>query len=118
MDHKSGAKFIKRVVGLPGDVITPGPTKRNPDQRKSLDAPSGLWNAGIQARGRAGLGGGFVSGKPRSRQTRILYIGDNLPHSLDSRTKDFGLVSLNEIEGQAKILYFSPRLSRIGCKIR
>jgi signal peptidase I len=71
-----------------------------------------------KAEAEPGFGGDISFTETKVPPDFYFVIGDNLPHSLDSRTKEFGLVSLNRIEGQAMILYFSPGLSRIGCKIR
>jgi signal peptidase I len=117
MDHQSGAKFIKRVVGLPGDVITPGPRNEILINGKVWMPPPVCGTPGYKVEAEPGVGGGIPFTETKVPPGSYFVIGDNLPNSLDSRTKEFGLVSLNEIEGQAMILYFSPRLSRIGCKI-
>jgi hypothetical protein len=45
-------------------------------------------------------------------------IGDNLGNSFDSRIPEFGLVPLDEIRGRPLFLYWSSKLSRIGCPVR
>jgi len=48
----------------------------------------------------------------------FFVVGDNLANSLDSRTLEFGFVSVDQMRGRPLYLYWSPVLSRIGCKLR
>ncbi len=118
MDYQGTAKFIKRVVGLPGDVITPGPRNEILINGKAWMPPHVCGSPDFKPEKEPGLGGEIHFAETQVPQGSYFVIGDNLPNSLDSRTKQFGLVSLSKIEGQAMFLYFSPRVSRIGCKIR
>jgi signal peptidase I len=48
----------------------------------------------------------------------FFVAGDNLNNSLDSRTREFGFVTGDQIRGKPLYLYWSPVFSRIGCKVR
>jgi signal peptidase I len=107
----SGTIFPKRVIGVAGDVVSPGP------------ANSILIN-GIPLRVPAPCGfqyfGGSFAGLPSFKTVKIpegtlFVVGDNLGNSYDSRF--FGPIPLNEVRGQLKFIYWSSRRSRIGCKI-
>ena len=109
--------LVKRVIGLPGDVISPG-------RNGAIEIDGETWQPPS------------ICGKPalpemgNSRSDHITFestevpagfyfvIGDNLDHSYDSRTKEFGLVPERNIRGKALLIYYSPQPSRIGCPIR
>ena len=110
--------WVKRVIGVPGDVISSGTDNtilvngtawRAPAECGGPSHPKKLDGAGDEAQPFEAIkvpGGSFF------------VIGDNLAHSFDSRIKGFGLVPQSQITGKALMVYYSPRLSRIGCRIR
>jgi signal peptidase I len=110
--NHTGTIFPKRVIGVAGDVVSPGP------------ANSILVN-GVQFRvpapgGSQYLGGSFA-GLPSFKTVKIpegalFVVGDNLGNSYDSRF--FGPVPLDELKGQLKFVYWSSNRSRIGCKLQ
>ncbi len=83
--------FIKRVIGIAGDIVAPG---RN--------------------------GTILVNGKPLTLVPSGSYfvIGDNLGVSYDSRIPEFGPVVPADVRGKPLYLYWSPGHSRIGCPTR
>lgn len=118
MDHQGQALFVKRVVGLPGDVISPGPRNEILINGKPWQPPPVCGNPDFKPEANAGLDSDIPFVETRVPQGSYFVIGDNLPHSLDSRTESFGFVPLGKIYGKALIMYYSPRLSRIGCQIQ
>jgi signal peptidase I len=106
--------FIKRVIAIGGDTVKQGtageilvngnplptvPTCGKPDMERTAAEPT-------------------ISFCPVSVPVGSLFvIGDNLDHSLDSRTPAFGLVTQDQIRGRPLYLYWSSQLSRIGCRV-
>jgi signal peptidase I len=114
---KEANLFVKRVIGVPGDVVS------------SLGQT-------IQVNGQAvpDTATSVVCGKPvllpisgekqqpfepvKVPKGAFFVIGDNLPHSFDSRYPGFGFVWTDQLRGKARYIYWSPGKSRIGCSIR
>ena len=110
---QSVALFTKRVVGVAGNTVSPGPHNEVLVNGRPLPEP-------------------MVCGKPVKPDVRdsvnppfetvkipdgyLFVVGDNLSNSYDSRF--FGLVALNQVKGKPLFLYWSPGTSRIGCPIR
>ncbi len=118
MDHDEITKFIKGVVGLPGDTISPGPKNEILINGKLLQ-PAPIC-------GTPGINPGMDPHAPndiRFVQVKVpegsyFVIGDNLNNSLDSRTQEFGLIPLHQMRGKGLMIYYSPKPSRIGCPVR
>lgn len=92
--------LIKRVIGLPGDIIEikDGKVYRN---GKPLDEPY--------------IYGGVTPGKmdPILVEEGMLFVmGDNRPNSLDSRDKSVGEVPMGKIMGKVLVRIFP--FTRIG----
>jgi signal peptidase I len=110
-DH-TGTIFPKRVTGIAGDVVSPGPEN------------SILVN-GVPPRVPAPCGsqyfGASPAGLPSFKTVKIpagnlFVVGDNLGNSYDSRF--FGPIPLDEVRGQLKFIYWSSNRARIGCRLR
>jgi signal peptidase I len=90
--------FIKRIIGIPGDtiLIKDGNVFINGQQLDESDYIS----SSVYTRG-----GDFLSeGETISiGETEYFVLGDNRPHSSDSRT--FGPISESKIKGKAWIVY-------------
>jgi signal peptidase I len=110
---KSPAPFIKRVIGVAGDTVSPGA------HHQVLVNGSPLPKTLIC--GKPVLSDISDSENPAFESVKIpegflFVVGDNLTHSYDSRF--FGLVAVNQVKGKPLFLYWSPGTSRIGCPIR
>jgi signal peptidase I len=111
----SPALFIKRVIGIPGDVVEPGPNRDILVNGKPLTLPEVCGNPVVQK--------DDADEYPVFKRTRVqkgtfFVVGDNLGHSFDSRVPEFGSVVLDQIRGKPLYFYWSSGHSRIGCPIR
>ncbi len=118
MKHSSsGALFIKRVIGIPGDTVAPGPggTILVKGQQIGSPAPCGTRVLPKQDPDPRDY--------PAFQSTTVpegsfFVVGDNLANSFDSRLPDFGAVTPNMVRGKPLFLYWSPGTSRVGCKLQ
>jgi len=107
--------LIKRVVGVPGDLVETGPDNTILVNGSPLRSPE-VCQLNLREHDLPGNGPAFHSiGIPKGA---LFLIGDNLGNSLDSRFPEFGLASLDEIRGKPIFLVWSPKFSRIGCAVR
>lgn len=111
----SEGPFLKRIIGLPGDVITQGEegTVLVNGTAFHPPAPCGkpLW------KGPAPLACpmcGAVTIKPGE----YFVVGDNLGNSFDSRYKEFGPVTRELLVGKVLFIAWSASRSRIGCTVK
>lgn len=98
---KGGMGIIKRVVGIPGDVVT-----MDGDRVSVSGAAEGPWKVNARVE---------LTGWIRTwtvPQGQVFVLGDNRPISQDSRY--FGFVPLEEIHGRAILLYWpTSRMRRL-----
>jgi signal peptidase I len=107
--------LIKRVVGVPGDLVEAGPDNTILVNGSPLRSPE-VCQLNLREHDLPGNGPAFHSiGIPKGT---LFLVGDNLGNSLDSRFPEFGLASFDEIRGKPLFLAWSPKLSRIGCPVR
>lgn len=94
---ESRGKIIKRIIGLPGDVIEikDSTVYRNGE---ALDEP---YTHEGQYRG-------FLTDEPVTvKPGHIIVLGDNRPESADSRSPDIGQVPFENIIGKCEIRLFN-----------
>ncbi len=116
-DYKStGQIFVKRIVGIGGDEVAPGPGNEILVNGKPLIPNVVCGKPLLQAAPSETTLPDFCSIKVP--EDSFFVIGDNLEHSLDSRFPEFGLVARDQLRGKALFLYWSRGESRIGCPIR
>ncbi len=112
-----GPLFIKRIVGIPGDVVSErdGTILANGKPFGEHGLPQVCENRKDES---------LTQGeKPRFGpvsvpESSFFVIGDNSPNSYDSRIPGFGLVTADQIKGRPVHIYWSSDTSRIGCSIR
>jgi signal peptidase I len=115
LQHKSSpALFIKRVVGLPGDVVGPGPNGTILVNGETLIFPE---VCGTAARQKYDPADYSMFKSRRVPEGTFFVVGDNLGNSFDSRIPEFGTVVVGDVRGKPIFLYWSPSRSRIGCTI-
>jgi|SRR5450432_2308964 len=117
-DSQSETKFIKRVGGMPGDIIAPGPKNEVLINGKAFQPPPTCGNPKFAPEKVPDFGSDIPFSEIQVAPGSYFVVGDNLSNSFDSRTKEFGVVRYNRIPGKALMIYFSPSASRLGCEIQ
>jgi len=111
----SSALFVKRVIGIPGDIVEPGPNGSILVNGKPLPPPEVCGNP-VEQKSDPAESSTFEW--TRVPEGTFFVIGDNLGHSFDSRIPEFGPVVLDQIQGKPLYVYWSPGHSRISCHTR
>ena len=103
-------EYIKRVIGLPGDtvMVQNGKVYVNDEQLNEYYLSDTLYTSG----------GGFLKeGSPYIvPEGKYIVMGDNRPHSLDSRS--FGPITKSTMSGRAWIVYWPAVQAGIVPKIK
>ena len=109
-DDESGINIIKRVVGLPGDVIEVK-DRLVYLNGKALEESYARWDVtGVRE---------STFGPVTIPDGHVLLLGDNRDHSRDSRFWENPFLEIERIKGRALVIYWSWHdLSRIGSVIR
>jgi signal peptidase I len=94
--------FIKRTVGLPGDVVQIR-SKRVYINGALWDDPHAFYADGRQSTRRRSLRDNY--GPVTVPPHQLFVMGDNRDHSYDSRF--WGFVDLDEVKGKAFLIYWS-----------
>ena len=107
-EDESSINIIKRVVGLPGDMLE----VKNRDvyiNNELYKEPYAIW-----------LEGGLDSYGPyKIPEGKVLLLGDNRDHSKDSRFWAYPFLDITRIKGKAWFIYFNMHdLGRIGSIVR
>ena len=103
---------VKRIAGIEGDLVSPGPEGTILANGKKLNPPRLCGNV----KAINSLSAEPVEFAPvKVPQGQYFLIGDNLANSYDSR--HFGVVDSKQVLGKALFIYWSSRFSRIGCHV-
>jgi len=108
------APFVRRVIGVAGDIVSPGPGKTLLVNGHKLEWPPVCAKPNSQAAATSELQ--FAEVKVPSDS--YFVVGDNLDNSLDTRTAGFGFVRREQVSGKALMIYWAPDSSRIGCDVK
>lgn len=111
--------YIKRVIGVAGDVIAPGPNNTILVNGQPFVAPKPCGGGLIRIEVRSQNGEGDSTLCPITVAANTFFVvGDDLANSLDSRHADFPSVTWDTIRGKPLYIYWSPNHSRICCPLQ
>jgi signal peptidase I len=119
MKHPSSeALFIKRVIGIEGDLVTQtqgdifvnGQPLAVPEYRRP-----GCGERSAQALLKDSQ---FLFQPMKVPAHSFFVVGDNLANSYDSRIEGFGFVDQSQLRGKPLFIYWSWTRSRIGCQLQ
>lgn len=115
-EHAPGQPlYLKRVIGLPGDTIAPGPNNSILVNGQPLQPPQVCGKSSVEAADNRDV----IQFQPTKVPAgQIFLIGDNLNNSFDSRTPAFGPAWPKQVVGKPVFIYWSSDFSRIDCPIR
>lgn len=115
LEHASSdALFVKRVVGISGDVVEPGPDGGVLVNGQPLHPPSPCESFSWQKVEAANYSDFHAT---RVAEGTFFVVGDNLESSYDSRIAAFGAVNWEMMRARPLYFYWSPNRRRIGCSI-
>jgi signal peptidase I len=112
----SDALFVKRVIGVAGDVVQPGPGGTVLVNGRPFHPPAPCGNPTWAIEETSSEGLQFPT--TEVPEGTLFVVGDNLEHSLDSRIPSFGPITLDMVRGKPLFFYWSPAHSRMGCSIK
>lgn len=102
--------YVKRVIGLPGDKVSYQDDQLYINDQKIeedfLNPPSELFSQPFTE----DFNLLSLTGEEAVPQGHVFVLGDNRPHSGDSR--QFGFIPISDIEGEAHFIYYP--FSRFG----
>jgi signal peptidase I len=108
----ASANYLKRVIGVSGDIVARGPRNTILVNGKVLVLPPPCGNDNTYGH-LAFEGPDFPT--VRVPEGSLFVIGDNLDNSFDSRM--FGPIRIEKVRARALLVYWSPNASRIGCRV-
>lgn len=109
------ALFIKRVVGVGGDIVAPGKRNSLTVNGNPVKWPSICGEPGPRPETEPSS----IPFVPvRVAENALFVVGDNLNNSFDSRIEGFGPVRTDQVRGRPLYIYWSAINSRIACPIR
>ncbi len=110
------ALLIKRVIGLPGDLVEPGAKGSVLVNGQPFRPPAACGNPDWGKE--AVLGDASIFQTTKVPEGTFFVIGDNPDLSFDSRFAEFGSVTPDIVRGKALYFMWSSTRSRTGCTVR
>jgi signal peptidase I len=117
---KPGVTYTKRVIGIAGDVVSPGPDGTVLVNGTEFRPPPGCSDSHSVASPTAPLKLEIRSDFQSTvvPPNSFFVIGDNLNNSFDSRVPGFGPVTTQTVLGKPIYIYWSPAKARRGCRLQ
>jgi signal peptidase I len=107
--------MVKRVIGVAGDVVQPGPGGTVLVNGQAFHPPAPCGNRAWEKEEASGFISPFQTTKVPAGT--LFVVGDNLENSFDSRIPDFGPVTPDMVRGRPLFFFWPPVRSRIGCSV-
>jgi signal peptidase I len=115
----SDPAYIKRVIGLAGDVIAPGPTGTILVNGQPFIVPKPCGRGLIKIEFRLQNNAGDSAFCPITVPPGTFFVvGDNLTKSFDNRQTSLPAVTWDAIRGKPLYIYWSQNHSRISCSLQ
>jgi signal peptidase I len=111
------AKFIKRVIGIPGDTVAPGPNNTILVNGEPWHPPPVCAKSLLTQETSLDMTPYSHFKETHVSENQLFVIGDNLPNSFDSRVDRFEPVTTDKVIGRPVLIYWSTDSSRIGSPI-
>ena len=109
---------VKRIVGLPGDVVSESDSGEIRVNDQPLHLPLLVQSCGKLSPSTVDLSRDKPFEHVAVPKDSFFVVGDKRAHSYDSREPTFGFVRRSELLGKPKYIYWSIDRSRVGCQPR
>ncbi|SRR6266404_867195 len=106
--------FVKRVIAVAGDTVTPGPSLSIIVNGQPFNPPAPCGKPILKTKDSADYSMFQSTTVPAGS---LFVVGDNVGYSFDSRIPEFGSTTPDMVRGKPLFLYWSPSISRIGCSL-
>jgi signal peptidase I len=112
---RPGATYTKRVIGIAGDVVSPGPEGTILVKGREFRPPPSCGSPDSATPSKLELRTDFASTVVPANS--FFVVGDNLNASFDSRVPGFGPVTTAMLRGKPLFIWWSPTKARRGCQL-
>jgi signal peptidase I len=110
--------YIKRVIGLPGDIVSPGRNGTILVNGRPWVAPPVCGSPVLESDNDHNPAPYLPFQETGVLPGHLFVIGDNLYESFDSRINQFAPVTADMVIGRPVMIYWSRGSARIGCPVK
>jgi signal peptidase I len=113
---RPGVTYTKRIIGIAGDVVSPGPDGTILVNGHEFRPPPPCGGPDSTTPSKLELRTDFMSTVVPANS--FFVVGDNLNASFDSRVPGFGPVTTETLRGKPLFIWWSPAKARRGCHLQ